>query len=111
MPMQSSFSERRVLHVVVTPPWAGDALQRALAHRRAGDVLLLAQEAAGAACAAVALAPALADGLCAASARVLDADLAACGRSGSALRDGIAAIDDAAWVALAADCASCVTWA
>jgi tRNA 2-thiouridine synthesizing protein B len=109
--MSSSPSERRVLHMVVRPPWAGDALARALAHARPGDVVLLAQDAAALACAPVALDPPLAIALGAASVRVLATDLAARGLDRAPLRAGVAAIDDAAWVALAADCDACVTWA
>lgn len=108
-PMPSSPSDRRVLHVVVRPPWDGDALARALAHHRPGDVLLLAQDAVAVACADVASTPAMRAALD--GARVLSADLAARGRADAPLHAGIAAIDDAAWVALAAACDSCVTWA
>jgi len=100
-----------VLHMVVRPTWAGDALARALAHARPGDIVLLAQDAAAQACASVALDPSLAMALRAASVRVLAADLAARGLDAAPLREGVAAIDDAAWVALAADCDTCVTWA
>lgn len=100
-----------MLHQVVRPPWAGDALARALAHARPGDVVLLAQDAAVLACASVALDAGLAAALRAASARVLAADLAARGLDAAPLREGITAIDDAAWVAVAAACDACVTWA
>jgi sulfur relay protein TusB/DsrH len=109
--MSSSASERRLLHMVVRPPWAGDALARALATRGADDVLLLVQEAAPVACAALALAPELDAALRGAGARVLAHDLAARGLAGAPLRDGVAALDDAAWVDLVASCDASVTWA
>jgi sulfur relay protein TusB/DsrH len=108
--MSSSPSERRVLHMVVRPPAAGDALARALAHARPGDVLLLAQAAAPCACAGVALAPDLAAALAGREVRVLAVDLATHGLAGAALREGVVAIDDPAWVALAAACDVAVTW-
>lgn len=100
-----------MLHVVVRAPWAGDGLARALAHHRSGDALLLAQDAAAAACASTRLAPDLDARLRGAGAHVLAHDLAARGLDGAALREGVVAIDDAAWVALVAACANGITWA
>jgi tRNA 2-thiouridine synthesizing protein B len=97
--------------MVVRPTWAGDALARALAHARPGDVVLLAQDAAGLACERTALDADLAAALRAASARVLAADLATRGLDAAPLREGLVPIGDAEWVALAAACDACVTWA
>jgi sulfur relay protein TusB/DsrH len=108
--MSSSPSERRVLHVVVRAPAGGDALARALAHARAGDVVLLAQGAAACACAGVALPAALADAIAQRGVRVLGADLASQGLAGKPLRAGVTAIDDPAWVALVVACDVAVTW-
>jgi sulfur relay protein TusB/DsrH len=108
--MSSSASDRRVLHQVARPPAAGDALARALAHARAGDVLLLVQAAAPCACASVALASELAVALAQHDVHVLAADLTARGLAGAPLRAGVTALDDPAWVALAAACDVVVTW-
>lgn len=100
-----------MLHMVVRPPWAGDALARALDALAPGDVLLLAQDAVAAAVAPAALEPRIAARLVAAGARVLGHDLAARGIAASALPAGLVVVDDAAWVELAATCDACVTWA
>jgi tRNA 2-thiouridine synthesizing protein B len=108
--MSSSRSERRVLHQVVRPPSAGDALARALQHARAGDVVLLAQEAARLACLGAPADALLAAAPVQVALRVLAADLAARGLAGAPLREGLVALDDAGWVGLAADCDVVVTW-
>lgn len=108
--MSSSHSERRVLHQVVRPPSGGDALARALDHARAGDVLMLVQEAVLLACVAAEPDPLLAAAQPRVAVRVLAPDLAARGLGGLPLRAGVEAVDDAGWVALAAGCDVVVTW-
>lgn len=97
--------------MVVRPPWAGDALARALDALGHDDVLLLAQDAVAVACAPAALEPRIAARLAAAGAHVLAHDLAARGLADAALPAGLVVVDDAAWVGLAATCDVCVTWA